>query len=196
MDLEGPLRGHVGSHMRVGTRVRGRVLTGRHKRKLPVSCCSSSTQFCRGERELTVLAVEGSIAFGPDGTGMVDSLHGRPKKDIVFALAHKVTYVVAMGTCACFGGVVAAEPNPHRRYWTAVPESGERCVAGTGVCVPRWSARGQRRRLPGPSADDGGARRVQYKKSADAEPREVLALRAEIEALKSARIAECFEARQ
>ena len=69
-------------------------------------------EICRDERELTVLAVEGSIAFGPDGTGMYDSLQGRPKKDIVAALADKAMFVVAMGTCACFGGVVAAEPNP------------------------------------------------------------------------------------
>lgn len=67
---------------------------------------------CAGERELTVLAVEGSIAFGPDGTGMYDTMGGRAKKDIVAELARHAHFVVAMGTCACFGGVVAAEPNP------------------------------------------------------------------------------------
>ncbi len=67
---------------------------------------------CAGERELSVLAVEGSIAFGPDGTGMYDTFLGRPKKDIVSELAEHARFVVAMGTCAAFGGVVAAEPNP------------------------------------------------------------------------------------
>ncbi len=69
-------------------------------------------QICAGKRELTVLAVEGSIAFGPDGTGMYDPFHGRAKKDIVAELAEQAQFVVAMGTCASFGGVVAAEPNP------------------------------------------------------------------------------------
>jgi hydrogenase small subunit len=64
------------------------------------------------EQELTVLAIEGSILLGPDGTGMFDSFHGRPKKDIVAALAEKAHVVVAMGTCAAFGGVPASGENP------------------------------------------------------------------------------------
>lgn len=65
-----------------------------------------------GRQELTVLAVEGSIMLGPDGTGMYDSFHGRAKKDIIAALADKADVVVAMGTCAAFGGVPASGSNP------------------------------------------------------------------------------------
>jgi len=66
----------------------------------------------RGLQELTVLAVEGSILTGPEGTGMYDPLHGRPKMEIVAALAERAQVVVAMGTCAAFGGVPASGPNP------------------------------------------------------------------------------------
>lgn len=67
---------------------------------------------CCGKRELTILAVEGTVAFGPDGTGMFDSIRGTPKKDIIAALADHAQFVVAMGTCAAFGGVNASGPNP------------------------------------------------------------------------------------
>ena len=65
-----------------------------------------------GKRPLDLLAIEGAIAFGPDGTGMFDPLLGRAKKDLVADLARMASYVVAIGTCAAFGGVAAAEPNP------------------------------------------------------------------------------------
>jgi uptake hydrogenase small subunit len=65
-----------------------------------------------GEQELTVLAVEGSIMLGPDGTGMYDTFRGRPKKDLVLSLAQHAHVVVAMGTCAAFGGVPASGNNP------------------------------------------------------------------------------------
>ena len=66
----------------------------------------------RGREELTLLCVEGSIIHGPNGTGMFDSFHGKPKKDLISALCSKAEYVLAMGTCAAFGGIPAAPPNP------------------------------------------------------------------------------------
>ena len=66
----------------------------------------------RGREELTLLCVEGSIIHGPNGTGMFDSFHGKPKKDLIAALCSKAEYVLAMGTCAAFGGIPAAPPNP------------------------------------------------------------------------------------
>src|SRR4051794_24497195 len=39
-----------------------------------------------GGQELTLLCVEGSIIHGPDGTGMFDTLGGKPKRDIIAAL--------------------------------------------------------------------------------------------------------------
>ena len=65
-----------------------------------------------GKEELTLFCVEGSVINGPNGTGMFDSIHGKPKKDLIAALCSKAEYVLAMGTCAAFGGIPAAPPNP------------------------------------------------------------------------------------
>jgi hydrogenase small subunit len=65
-----------------------------------------------GEQNLTLFCVEGSIIHGPDGTGMFDTFGGKPKRDIVAALSEKADHVLAMGTCAAFGGIPAAPPNP------------------------------------------------------------------------------------
>ena len=64
------------------------------------------------EQTLDILCVEGSMISGPYGTGMFDSFRNRPKIDIVRALANKADYVVAVGSCAAFGGIPAAPPNP------------------------------------------------------------------------------------
>lgn len=60
-----------------------------------------------GEQVLDILCVEGSILRGPGGTGMYDLMCDKPKKDWVAALAHKARFVVAIGTCASFGGIGA-----------------------------------------------------------------------------------------
>jgi len=59
----------------------------------------------KSELELDILCIEGSIICGPSGTGMFDTVSGRPKKEIVLSLAEKARYVVAVGTCAAFGGI-------------------------------------------------------------------------------------------
>ena len=61
-----------------------------------------------GERPLDVLCVEGAVVRGPGGSGMFDVFGGRPKKDLVASLAAVARDVVAVGTCAAFGGVTAA----------------------------------------------------------------------------------------
>jgi len=60
-----------------------------------------------GEQALDILCVEGSIIRGPGGTGMYDEAYGRPKKDLVTSLARRAEYVIAVGTCAGFGGIGA-----------------------------------------------------------------------------------------
>lgn len=60
-----------------------------------------------GEQPLDILCVEGSVLRGPGGTGMYDTFEGRPKKDLVAGLARRAGHVVAVGTCASFGGVGA-----------------------------------------------------------------------------------------
>ncbi|MGC2578267.1 MAG: hypothetical protein WA376_11875, partial [Terrimicrobiaceae bacterium] len=64
-----------------------------------------------GREELT-FCLEGSVIHGPSGSGMYDSIHGKPKRDLIAALCIKSEYVLAMGTCAAFGGIPAAPPNP------------------------------------------------------------------------------------
>src|ERR1035437_3171384 len=64
----------------------------------------------QGERALDILVLEGSIICGPASTGMFDTRHGRPKKDIAAALAKQARWVVAAGTCAAFGGISADTP--------------------------------------------------------------------------------------
>lgn len=60
-----------------------------------------------GEQPLDVLCVEGSIIRGPGGTGMYDAVDDRPKKDLAADLAREAQFVIAVGTCASFGGIGA-----------------------------------------------------------------------------------------
>lgn len=60
-----------------------------------------------GRQPLDILCIEGSIIRGPGGTGMFNTFEGQPKKNLVAALAGKAGSVVAVGTCASFGGIGA-----------------------------------------------------------------------------------------
>ncbi len=60
-----------------------------------------------GKKPLDILCVEGSIITGPNNTGIYDLFQGKPKKDLVAALAGRAKLVVAVGTCAGFGGIPA-----------------------------------------------------------------------------------------
>lgn len=66
----------------------------------------------KGEQRLGILCIEGSIVTAPHGTGLHDACNGRAKMEIVRELAGHADAVVAMGTCAAFGGMPAAQPNP------------------------------------------------------------------------------------
>ncbi len=61
-----------------------------------------------GELPLSILCVEGAILKGPDNTGMFETFDGKPKKDLVKQLADRADIVVAIGTCASYGGVSGA----------------------------------------------------------------------------------------
>ncbi len=67
-----------------------------------------------GARPLDVLAVEGSIVTGPQGTGRFHMLAGtgRSMLDWVRSLAPLARDVVAVGTCAAYGGMTSAGGNP------------------------------------------------------------------------------------
>ncbi len=60
-----------------------------------------------GKKKLDLFILEGAVIMGPDGTGMFDAGDGRPKKDRIYELAHAAEHVIAVGTCAAFGGVGA-----------------------------------------------------------------------------------------
>jgi uptake hydrogenase small subunit len=67
-----------------------------------------------GRVALDCLCVEGSVLMGPGGSGRFQMLSGtgRPMKDWVADLAARARYVVAIGSCAAFGGMPAAAANP------------------------------------------------------------------------------------
>lgn len=57
------------------------------------------------EIELDILCIEGNVVLGPDNTGLFDTFNKKPKKDLIQTLARKAKYIVAVGTCASFGGM-------------------------------------------------------------------------------------------
>lgn len=69
-------------------------------------------QCCTGETPLDIFVFEGTVINGPDGSGSWNRFAGRPMKDWVNDLADRAQYVVAIGDCACWGGIPATDPNP------------------------------------------------------------------------------------
>lgn len=67
-----------------------------------------------GALALDLLAVEGAVARGPVGTGRYQMLAGtgRSMRDWVLALAGRARHVIAVGSCAAYGGVTSAGGNP------------------------------------------------------------------------------------
>lgn len=63
----------------------------------------------KDRQKLDLLCIEGAIIRGPRGTGLYDMASDQPKKDLVATLARKARYVLAVGTCASFGGFGADE---------------------------------------------------------------------------------------
>jgi NiFe hydrogenase small subunit HydA len=68
---------------------------------------SLNQRIVEGAQPLDILCVEGSVINGPDGSGRFDMVASRPKKELIEGLARKARFVVAVGTCACFGGIGA-----------------------------------------------------------------------------------------
>jgi ferredoxin hydrogenase small subunit len=67
-----------------------------------------------GRVPLDILCVEGAIARGPAGTGRFQMLSGTGHSLLhwVERLAARARHVVAVGSCAAYGGVTAAGGNP------------------------------------------------------------------------------------
>lgn len=66
-----------------------------------------------GKTPLDIFCLEGSVMRGPDGTGMYHRLagSGEPMMRLIERLARKASHVVAVGTCAAYGGITAAGAN-------------------------------------------------------------------------------------
>ncbi len=67
-----------------------------------------------GEIKLDILCLEGSVIQGPDGSGLFHRLSGTqsPMRDSIKELSLLSEYVLAVGSCAAFGGITAAGGNP------------------------------------------------------------------------------------
>jgi NiFe hydrogenase small subunit HydA len=67
-----------------------------------------------GERPLDILCLEGAVVRGPAGSGRFHMLSGTalPMMEWVRRLAARAQNVVAVGSCAAFGGVTSAGENP------------------------------------------------------------------------------------
>jgi len=91
-----------------------------------------------GQQSVDILCVEGAIARGPNGTGRFQMLSGtgRSLMEWVRDLAPRASHVVAVGSCAAFGGVTAAGGNPS----DAVGLQYEGAHPG-GLFPPDWRSR-------------------------------------------------------
>jgi ferredoxin hydrogenase small subunit len=86
-----------------------------------------------GRVPLDLLCVEGAIARGPGGTGRFHVLGGTDRAMLSWVrdLAPLAGDVLAVGTCAAFGGVTAAGPNPTDAVGLAFDGSRPGGVLGT-----------------------------------------------------------------
>lgn len=67
-----------------------------------------------GERQLDILCLEGAVVQGPNGSGLFHRLAGseRPMRDWIKDLSSRAKHVVAVGSCAAFGGITSGGGNP------------------------------------------------------------------------------------
>lgn len=65
-----------------------------------------------GEKPLDIFVFEGTVIQAPNGTGRYNMFAGRPMLDWVKELAPRAGIIVAIGDCACWGGIPAMAPNP------------------------------------------------------------------------------------
>ncbi len=91
-----------------------------------------------GEQRLDLLCLEGSVINGPNGTGLFHRMAGseRPMRDWIRDLALKAGHVVAVGTCAAFGGITAGGGNPSEACGMQFEGSQEGGLLGGGFRDP------------------------------------------------------------
>ncbi|WP_428547360.1 HupU protein [Profundibacter sp.] len=66
-----------------------------------------------GRQRLDILCLEGSVMTGPGGTGRFHLMAGtgEPMMDVLARLAEKAGHLVAVGSCAAWGGITATGDN-------------------------------------------------------------------------------------
>ena len=71
------------------------------------------TAIADGQQSVDALCIEGAVLTGPHGTGRFQILSGtgKPMSEWIQTLAKRVKYVVAVGSCAAYGGFPAAGIN-------------------------------------------------------------------------------------
>ena len=70
-------------------------------------------EIAAGRRRLDILCLEGAVMRGPNGTGRFHMLAGtgKPMMAWIADLAARAEYVLAVGSCAAYGGITAAGGN-------------------------------------------------------------------------------------
>lgn len=91
-----------------------------------------------GRIPLGILCVEGAIARGPGGTGRFQMLSGTGTSLMhwVQRIAVRARHVVAVGTCAAYGGVTAAGGNPTDAVGLVYEGARPGGLLGAGWCSP------------------------------------------------------------
>ena len=65
-----------------------------------------------GDMPLDILVFEGTVVQAPNGTGAWNRFAGRTMMDWLTDLSRVAGHVIAIGDCACWGGIPATSPNP------------------------------------------------------------------------------------
>jgi NiFe hydrogenase small subunit HydA len=91
-----------------------------------------------GEQRLDLLCLEGAVVRGPDGSGRFHRLAGsaEPMMRWIERLARVAGHVVAVGSCAAYGGITAAGGNPSEACGLQYDETFEGGLLGKGFTDP------------------------------------------------------------
>jgi NiFe hydrogenase small subunit HydA len=91
-----------------------------------------------GEQRLDLLCLEGSVVCGPNGSGRFHRLAGtgKPMMQWLEQLARVAGHVVAVGSCAAYGGITAAGGNPSEARGLQYDETQLGGLLGKGFSDP------------------------------------------------------------
>jgi ferredoxin hydrogenase small subunit len=104
------------------------------------ACLEQLTAVIDGHLTLDILCIEGSLLMGPDGSGRFHRLAGSDLSvaEVARRLCARARFVVAVGSCAAFGGIPAA--NAATTGATGLQFSGAR--KGSGLLPTDWLSAG------------------------------------------------------